>query len=127
MRNINYSHINPTHPKIPSSINSNHYETEYDSQDSIPLDPLNIRNRVNKLRNSSNKQKHQKLYWWYVINTIIILLILGCNIVGLIYLSTIAQSLEKFHLQDINTTDAKEYLNKTKTIINYICTNVIKC
>ena len=55
----------------------------------------------------------------------ILLVILIIQIFNFVYIYKIANSLEK--INSININDINSYINKTKHIVDYVCSNLITC
>lgn len=77
--------------------------------------------------NRSNKRKIKYKYFCITLNVLTILLIIGLQIVCFLYLYSIINAIEKLNINQINITKSLNYINKTETIIDFICDNYIKC
>ena len=97
-----------------------HLKTIYDNNDTdTDTDSLLI-------SNMDKTKKNLRLYNLniiYVYTFLVIILILQA--ITLNYFIIIGNTLEQF--DNININEINIYVNKTKTILDYVCVNLIKC
>ena len=56
-----------------------------------------------------------------------LLTLLGFQLLNFLYIRGIIDSIEHLNINDMNITKTINYINKTETIIDYVCNNYIKC
>ena len=93
-----------------------------------PLDPLNIRHRKRKnVKLSLNRKNKCYNRTCGVLFSLIIICTLGMQAICLFYLISMGEAIKSLKLDGINVTNAEIYINKTEALIDYACSNIIKC
>ena len=87
----------------------NKYEYDYD-----PLQPA---------KNLKNNKK------WYIFNIILLhLLVISILVMqGIMFYYFLKVGNFVSKINDVNVSDVNDYINKTKVIVDYVCTNLINC
>ena len=88
----------------------NSYENDNDNDDSL-IDKKNIKSNICNLN---------IIFIYIFLFTILVLQAITLN-----YFIMIGNLLEKFN--NVNINEINIYIDKTKTIIDYVCSNLIKC
>ena len=73
------------------------------------------------------KRKKQCKYLCFFFQILTILYILGLQIICFLYLNYIIKEIEQLNINNVNITKTINYINKTETIIDFVCDNYIKC
>ena len=59
--------------------------------------------------------------------SIIILSILFLQIICFLYINSIVSQIENLEINKLNITQTFDYIDKTETIIDYLCKNYVRC
>lgn len=105
-------------------LNSYLYDNEY-------LEETPYNNEVYLLNdmtiNRKLKRKKKCKYLFISIDFFIILSLLVLQVVNFLYIRGIIDSIEQLNINNINITKTINYINKTETIIDFVCNNYLKC
>lgn len=107
-----------------SFFENGNYESEL-------FEESNYDNEIYLLNNMTiNKKKRQRKRFHCLclfIFAMIILSILFLQIICFLYINSIVLQIENLEINKLNITQTFNYIDKTETIIDYLCKNYVRC
>ena len=92
--------------------------------ENYPFNSFNINNRINKKKKCKVLNLNKILIFFCFL---FLLCILGFQIINYLYMNSIIHIVKEVKISEFNITRTKEYLNKTETIVDFLCYKYIKC